>query len=57
MALAGFGGGKLKDLADAALFSAMTSYERLEDLHLMLLHLFVCYFKENQALLDGAGAV
>ena len=57
MALAGFSGGKLKDLADAALFSAMTSYERLEDLHLMLLHLFVCYFKANQVLLDGAGAV
>ncbi len=46
--LAGFSGGKIAPMADAALVSDMQSYERIEDLHLILLHMIVCYFKEHQ---------
>ena len=49
--LSGFGGGKIKDFADASIVSFMTSYERLEDLHLIVLHMLVCFFKSNQSLL------
>jgi len=52
LALSGFGGGKLLDFADASIVSSMTSYERLEDLHLIVLHMFVCFFKEHQELLE-----
>ena len=46
--LAGFSGGKIAPMADAALVSDMKSYERIEDLHLIILHMIVCYFKEHQ---------
>lgn len=49
--LAGFSGGKITPLADAALVADMKSYERVEDIHLMILHMVVCYFKEHQELL------
>ena len=51
MALSGFGGGKICAFADASITTAMTSYERVEDLHLIILHMFVCFFKEHQELL------
>ena len=46
-ALSGFGGGKICDGADAVLKTDMRSYERIEDLHLMILHMVVCWFKAN----------
>lgn len=48
IALSGFGGGKICDGAAASLATDMTSYERIEDLHLILLHMIVCTFKENR---------
>ncbi len=42
------GGGKICDGASASLTTDMRSYERIEDLHLILMHLVVCWFKENQ---------
>ncbi len=48
IALAGFSGGKIADMADAAFVSDMKSYERIEDLHLIILHMIVCYFKDHQ---------
>ena len=48
--LAGFSGGKIAPMGDAALVANMQSYERVEDIHLIILHMIVCYFKENQAL-------
>jgi len=53
LVLSGFGGGKILDFADASIVSSMTSYERLEDLHLIVLHMFVCFFKERQELLEA----
>ena len=53
MTLSGFGGGKIRAFADASIASAMTSYERLEDLHLIIMHMFVCFFKEHQELLQS----
>ena len=50
IALAGFGGGTIAPMADVALVTGMKSYERIEDLHLILLHILVCYFKDNQEL-------
>ena len=41
----GFGGGKLKELSDINVNIPSTSYEQIEDLHMMLTHIIVCYFK------------
>lgn len=49
--MTGFSGGKVKDYADAHLNVPLTSYEQIEDIHLMFLHLFVCYFKEHPEVL------
>ena len=51
IALAGFAGGKIKDFADACLVAPLTSYEQIEDVQLIILHMIVCYFKEHQELL------
>lgn len=48
IALSGFGGGKICDGAEVRLVTDMRSYERIEDLHLMLLHMLVCWFKAHQ---------
>ncbi|MDR3050255.1 MAG: SIS domain-containing protein [Oscillospiraceae bacterium] len=53
IALAGFDGGKIAKLADATIVARMQSYERIEDMHLILLHMFVCFLKEHQDLLAG----
>ena len=47
IALCGFGGGKIAPYADARLVSDLRSYERVEDLHLMITHMIVCWFKAN----------
>ena len=51
VALAGFEGGQILSLADACLVAPLTSYEQIEDVHLAILHMMVCYFKEHQELL------
>lgn len=48
IALSGFGGGRICSGADAVLKTDMRSYERIEDLHSAILHMIVCWFKENQ---------
>lgn len=48
IAMSGFGGGKICSGAEAVFKTDMRSYERIEDLHLSLLHMIVCWFKENQ---------
>ncbi len=50
--LSGFGGGKIKEFADAAIPIQLTGYEQIEDIHMILLHMFVCFFKEHQELLQ-----
>lgn len=49
--LAGFTGGKIAPMGDATLVADMESYERVEDMHMMILHMVVCFFKEHQELL------
>lgn len=44
--LTGFEGGKLKDLSDVYVNIPSYSYEKIEDLHMMLVHMIVCWFKE-----------
>ena len=41
----GFSGGKLKEIADVSVHITSESYEQIEDIHLMLTHIIVCYFK------------
>lgn len=41
----GFEGGKLKELSDVNVNIPSKSYEQIEDLHMMLTHIIVCYFK------------
>ena len=50
VALAGFEGGKIKDFADTALVARTDNYERIEDIHLIILHMAVCWFKEHPEL-------
>ncbi len=49
--LTGFGGGRIRAFADASIATQMTSYEQMEDIHMILLHMFVCYFKSHQDIL------
>lgn len=42
----GFSGGKLKELSDINVNVPSQSYEKIEDLHLILTHIIVCCFKE-----------
>ena len=52
IALAGFNGGKVKEYADAACVVPLTSYEQIEDIHLIILHMIVYYFKNHPEILD-----
>jgi D-sedoheptulose 7-phosphate isomerase len=52
MTLAGFEGGKVKAFADASIPIPLESYERIEDIHMILLHMFVCFMKEHQEILE-----
>ena len=47
VALSGFGGGKICSGADVVLKTDMRCYERIEDLHLSILHMVICWFREN----------
>jgi D-sedoheptulose 7-phosphate isomerase len=49
--LAGFKGGKIKDFADAAMVADLKSYEQIEDIHLVVLHMIVYYFKNHPEIL------
>jgi D-sedoheptulose 7-phosphate isomerase len=53
IALAGFDGGKIKGLADAALVAGLDSYEQIEDIHLIVLHMIVYYFKNHPGILEA----
>ena len=43
----GFGGGKLSQLAHHAITVPAHTYEQVEDLHMILTHMIVCWFKAN----------
>jgi D-sedoheptulose 7-phosphate isomerase len=49
--LAGFDGGRIKSLADAAMVASLKSYEQIEDIHLVILHMIVYYFKNHPEVL------
>lgn len=42
----GFCGGELKTLSDININVDSTSYEKIEDIHMILTHIIVCWFKE-----------
>ena len=48
--LAGFNGGAIREFADAAFVVPLESYERIEDVHLNILHMLVEYFKKSPEL-------
>lgn len=45
--------GLVRDYADANLIVPLTSYEMIEDIHSMILHLFVYYFKTHPQVLSA----
>ncbi|MBQ6706034.1 MAG: SIS domain-containing protein [Clostridia bacterium] len=45
--MTGFSGGRLRELSDVSLHVSCDSYEESEDLHLILTHMIVCWFKEK----------
>ena len=49
--LAGFSGGKIKEFAEAAMVVPLESYEQIEDIHLVILHMIVYYFKNHPEVL------
>ena len=51
VALSGFGGGTICEGAEVVLKTDMRSYERIEDLHMMMLHMVVCWFKAHHDIL------
>ena len=54
--ITGFQGGKVRSMVDVNINVALDSYEQVEDAHLIILHMIVCWFKENQeALTPVAG--
>jgi D-sedoheptulose 7-phosphate isomerase len=52
IALAGFSGGKIREFADAALVAPLESYEQIEDIHMIIIHMIVYYFKNHPEVLD-----
>jgi D-sedoheptulose 7-phosphate isomerase len=54
IALAGFTGGKIREFADAAMVVPLESYEQIEDIHLVILHMVVYYFKNHPEILGPA---
>ncbi len=51
VSLAGFQGGKIREMSEVCMVAEMSSYERIEDMHLMILHMVVCFMKAHQELL------
>ncbi len=47
IALTGFGGGKLKELADKCIVLSSSDYGVVEDVHLSLAHI-ICYLVEER---------
>lgn len=45
IAFTGFSGGKLKGIADLSVNVNSDSYEKIEDIHMILMHIIVCHFK------------
>ena len=43
----GFGGGKLKDLADKSIILSKKDYQQVEDVHMVLAHIIPCWIKEK----------
>jgi len=50
--LAGFNGGKIRDFADAAIVVPLESYEQIEDIHLVVCHMIVYYYKNHPEVLN-----
>jgi D-sedoheptulose 7-phosphate isomerase len=50
--ITGFDGGRIKCIADAAIVAALKSYEQVEDIHLIVLHMIVYYFKNHPEILE-----
>jgi D-sedoheptulose 7-phosphate isomerase len=50
--LAGFEGGKIKQFADVSFVAPVSSYERIEDIHLIIMHMVVLFFKEHPEYLN-----
>jgi len=50
--LAGFNGGKIKEFAEAAMVVPLESYEQIEDIHLIILHMIVYYFNRHPEILN-----
>ncbi len=51
VSLAGFEGGRMKEFADVNLITRLESYEQIEDMHLIFLHMVVYYIKNHPELL------
>ena len=53
IALSGRSGGKICEYAETSFITSLYAYERIEDLHLSILHMIVCWFAAHQEELDS----
>jgi D-sedoheptulose 7-phosphate isomerase len=51
--LAGFKGGKIREMAETAIVVPLESYEQIEDIHLIIMHMIVYYFKNHPEILGN----
>lgn len=52
--ITGFNGGKLKEISDININVSSDSYEKIEDVHLIITHIIVYWFKQNQMIIQGS---
>ncbi len=45
--VSGYDGGKIRTFADVSLVAHLESYEQIEDIHMIIMHMFVCWFKTH----------
>lgn len=45
--VSGYDGGRIRQYAEASLTAGLESYEQIEDIHMILMHMIVCWFKLN----------
>lgn len=45
--VSGYKGGRIREYAEASLTAGLESYEQIEDIHMILMHMIVCWFKMN----------
>jgi D-sedoheptulose 7-phosphate isomerase len=52
VSITGFKGGKVREMSDININVSSDSYEKIEDIHLIIMHIIVYWFKQNQNIIQ-----